>query len=330
MATAKLAFLTNSERLELENGTMSIFTRVATKQLKNTRCYSGLRTNIGSGRRFDSRRLAEQIELRKQRQQQQNAMINPISNTNGIIQANDGIMEILSHKTLAIERQVEFMNVFLGFEQANRYAILDTLGNHIGYMEEEDFGITKAVLRQVYRLHRPFSVRVMNRHGEHIMTIRRPFSFINSHIKAILPSTHQENEIVVGETKQQWHLWRRKYNLFLSTAEEEFTQFGAVDSGFLSFMFSVHDEQGNVLGTVDRNWVGLGREFFTDTGVYVLRMDPESFYGMEDIYPNVSGPLSLDERAVLLGTAVSVDFDYFSRHSSGHGGGLFPFGGDWD
>lgn len=38
-------------------------------------------------------------------------------------------------------------------------------------MEEEDFGIVKAVMRQVYRLHRPFSVKVLDRHGHHVLTV---------------------------------------------------------------------------------------------------------------------------------------------------------------
>jgi hypothetical protein len=241
------------------------------------------------------------------------------------LQPSDAVVELLSQNTLVIERKIEMMNIFLGFEQANRYALLDTQGNHLGYMEEEDFGIGKAILRQIYKLHRPFSVRVLNRQGDHILTIRRPFSFINSQIKAILPSgTTLQNSIVIGETKQQWHPWRRKYNLFLTAGDkEEYEQFGAVDAPFLSFMFPVQDETGAVIGSVDRNWVGLGRELFTDTGVYVLRMDPSSFAGLEETYPEVSGPLNLDQRAVMLGTAVSIDFDYFSRHSNR--GGLFAF-----
>lgn len=35
-------------------------------------------------------------------------------------------------------------------------------------------------------------------------------------------------------------------------------------------------------------------------------------------------PLSIDERTLVLATAVSIDFDYFSQHS--HGSGLLPFG----
>lgn len=240
-----------------------------------------------------------------------------------VIQPSDAIYNILSQPTLAIERKVEFMNVILGFEQANRYAIMDMSGAHIGYMEEEDFGIGKAIMRQVYRLHRPFSVRVLDKYGAHCLTIRRPFSFINSHIKAIIPATHPGGEeVVVGETKQQWHLWRRKYNLFLRKWEtEEYDQFGLVDAPFLSFQFPIKDAEDRVIGAVDRNWVGFARELFTDTGVYMLRMDPSSFAELGHLYPVVAGPLTLDQRAVMLGTAVSIDFDYFSRHSR-HGGVL--------
>lgn len=47
-------------------------------------------------------------------------------------------------------------------------------------------------------------------------------------------------------------------------------------------------------------------KIFTDTGHYVLRMD-----AVED---NARG-MTLDERAVTLACAVSIDFDYFSHHS---------------
>lgn len=140
-----------------------------------------------------------------------------IYNPGGILQASDAVVDILSQPMLVMERRLELMNVFLGFEQASRYAIMDPLGNHLGYMEEEDFGITKAILRQIYRLHRPFKVGVYDRHGTRVLTIQRPFSFINSHIKAILPQHHHDNDIVIGETKQEWHPWRRRYNLFLTS-----------------------------------------------------------------------------------------------------------------
>ncbi|PSK38281.1 hypothetical protein C7M61_002840 [Candidozyma pseudohaemuli] len=254
-------------------------------------------------------------------------------NENGIITEHDGIYDILKEPTLVIERQVEFMNVVIGFEQANRYKIMNSNGDQIAYMEEKDFGIMKAIGRQFFRLHRPFELEVFNNYGDLLLTIKRPFSFINSHIKALLPGYDERGNImheIVGESVQKWHLWRRRYDLFKLEDEvtDEYEQYGAIDSGFLAFDFPVYNNNGDVIASVDRNWVGLGRELFTDTGVYIVRMDPAAFAGMGLMYPSVAGPLTLDQRAVLLGNAVSIDFDYFSRHSRS-GGGFFHFG-DWE
>lgn len=255
-------------------------------------------------------------------------------NENGLITPEDPIYDILKEPTLVIERKVEFMNLFLGFEQANKYTIMNSLGQQIGYMEETDLGIFKMIGRQFFRLHRPFDIDVFNMYGEKILTIKRPFSFINSHIKALLPGVDRMGHLmheVIGESVQSWHLWRRRYNLFKldDDAKDEYNQYGEIDAPFLSFDFPVKNGNGDVIASVDRNWVGLGREMFTDTGVYIVRMDPASFAGLGDLYPSVAGPLTLDQRAILLGTAVSIDFDYFSRHSRG-GGGLFSFGGSYE
>lgn len=249
-------------------------------------------------------------------------------NDNGLITPEDGIYEILKEPTLVIERQLEMMNVFLGFEQANKYKIMNSMGQQLGYMEERDVGFLKILGRQFFRLHRPFEIDVFNNYGDLLLKIKRPFSFINSHIKCYLPGYDENGNLMfenLGESAQSWHLWRRRYNLFKLEDEttDEYDQFGAIDAPFLSFEFPVRNAEGDVIASVDRNWVGLGRELFTDTGVYIVRMDPASFAGMGDIYPSVAGPLTLDQRAILLGNAVSIDFDYFSRHSGGSGIGLF-------
>ncbi|AOA65078.1 hypothetical protein PP7435_CHR4-0168 [Komagataella phaffii CBS 7435] len=255
----------------------------------------------------------------------------PVTNEQGVILPSDSIANILRQPTLVIERQMEMMNIFLGFEQANRYVIMDPTGSILGYMLERDLGITKAILRQIYRLHRPFTVDVMDTAGNVLMTIKRPFSFINSHIKAILPPFRNSDpdEHVIGESVQSWHPWRRRYNLFTAQIGEKDTvydQFGYIDAPFLSFEFPVLSESRQTLGAVSRNFVGFARELFTDTGVYIIRMGPESFVGLEGNYGNnvAQHALTLDQRAVLLANAVSIDFDYFSRHSS-HSGGFIGF-----
>lgn len=258
-------------------------------------------------------------------------------NPNGIIGTSDPVTQILNQPTLVIQRQIEFMNLFLGFEQANKYSVMDSMGNQLGWLIERDFGIGKAIMRQIYRLHRPFTVDLLDTSGNLLLTIKRRFSIINSHIKAILPNVRSPNDpdgVVVGESVQSWHLWRRRYDLFargtgFAERDQTFMQYGKIDSGFLSWDFPVYNKNSEVVGDVSRNFGGLFREMFTDTGVYIVRMDPISFQGMEDYYGQISNrSLTLDQKAVMLANAVSIDFDYFSRHSSQSPGFFMIGGGD--
>ena len=178
-----------------------------------------------------------------------------------------------------------------------------------------------------------------------------------------------EDMRTIGEAQQQWAPLRRKYNLFVhrqtqdsgatsgvlqySPADQpppnsqqlgltpynkkgQFDQFAYVNEPFLSWDFSLLSNEGGLIGSVNRNFAGFGREIFTDTGVYALRMDSvglaqepthlisqtgQQSVGFQD--PNDSG-MTLDQRAVMLATAVSVDFDYFSRKSGSGGMGFMP------
>ncbi|KAK7207046.1 Scramblase-domain-containing protein [Myxozyma melibiosi] len=244
-----------------------------------------------------------------------------IYNHNSVLTPSDPISTILEQPALVIERQIEFMNIFLGFEQANRYRLMDIHGNILGYIEEVDFSFAKAIMRQIYRLHRPFTVVVYDAEMNPVLTLQRPFALINSRVRVSVPPTIYDDEPrIVGESHQRWHLWRRRYNLFTSEdGSDNFDQFAAIDAPILSFRFELLDELNRLMGVVSRNWVGLGRELFTDTGVYILQMDAAD--AGESLVTNEKAPgLTLDQRAVLLATAISIDYDYFSRHSTSGGG----------
>lgn len=319
---------------------------------------------------------------------------------------------ILANSGIVVTRQLEMMNLLLGFEQANKYVIMDPQGNHIGYMAERDLGVGNAVRRQLFSTHRSFTTHVFDKFGNEVLRFHRPFSWISSRIGVYDPIDLQEpnspssptsqasvsggaltTELnpdaaqisqlplsamrVIGEAHQQWAPLRRKYNLFLhrdsiepsdsgevpqltsgsvplsntkslqplSFQEEgsqaspsQFSQFAYIDERFLSWDFSLLSQDGRLLGSVNRNFAGFGREIFTDTGVYALRMDSAALAQEPDHIISQTarkaevlgaaneGGMTLDQRAVMLATAVTVDFDYFSRHSGsgGIGGGFIP------
>lgn len=144
-----------------------------------------------------------------------------------------------------------------------------------------------------------------------------------------------------------------------SATTGSYAQFAYIDERFLSWDFSLLSSDNRLLGSVSRNFSGFGREIFTDTGVYALRMDAASYgeqqqqqqpdltngsdssssssisnpaqaptheKGIQVVSEENQPGMTLDQRAVMLATAVSVDFDYFSRHS-GPGGGVMGGGG---
>ncbi|KAF5330868.1 hypothetical protein D9619_005864 [Psilocybe cf. subviscida] len=285
------------------------------------------------------------------------------------IDGNDGLRRLLFHSnTLVIERQLEMLNVFIGFEQSNKYTISDAAGEHLGYIAEEPKGFLGTITRQAFATHRPFRAVIMDKEGTPVLwegfpRVRRPFAWINSRMFVQRLKDHSQSPFdpepvleTFGEVQQIWHLWRRRYDLFLreylpvdvaddisdvpaqSKNKSTYYQIAKVDAGLLAWNFKVLDEHAEEIASVGRAFRGFGREIFTDTGRYSVNFESS---GVQSALPNtpddvieslprpITKELDIDARALLLGLAVNIDFDYFSRHSSATGGGLFHMS-HWD
>jgi len=276
---------------------------------------------------------------------------------------------LLSEPYLAVQRRLELGTILVGFEQANHYTLYNRLGQVVGYMAEES-SLGKTVVRQLAKTHRPFTATIMDPHGNILIRISRPFYWVSSslHVKDA-----QFNDI--GEVHMNWHLWRRKYNLYSNKA-----QFAVIDAPLLSWEFTLEDEEGRALAAVDKNFAGLStivQTLFTDAHTYIVHLDPASplyDFGARLTYqstaqnpsatseraqlppgweqrqdpqgrtyyvdhntritqwnpptpadsaggllvpPVIGRALTVEEKATVLACAVSIDFDYFSRHSGG-------------
>jgi Scramblase len=144
------------------------------------------------------------------------------------------------------------------------------------------------------------------------LQIRRPFAWINSRMYVQKLKDWNEysttGELVLdtfAEAQQRWHLWRRRYDLFLrwgvykarfrisrteavdratpklilSKAGEDqpepepdhFAQFAKIDEGFFAWHFTLRGSRGEELASISRAFRGFGREIFTDTGESCFR-----------------------------------------------------------
>ncbi|XLR18008.1 hypothetical protein S83_045920, partial [Arachis hypogaea] len=221
---------------------------------------------------------------------------------------------LVARSNLLITRDIEWANLVFGFEQENRYAIVDPCypKSPVGFIREQ----SNVLARQFLRLRRPFIAYITDGLGNELFRVRRPFWWITSSIYAEIDGKE------VGVVHQRWHLWRRIYDLYLGNK-----QFAVVENpGLWNWTFTLKDINGEVLAQIDRDWRGFGFELLTDAGQYVIRFgisDPDLKIGraskMEEL--EVIRPLTLAERAVAVALAISLDNDFFSRH----GGWGLPF-----
>ncbi|PON41460.1 Scramblase [Parasponia andersonii] len=217
------------------------------------------------------------------------------------------VAPLLARSNLLITRDIEWANLVLGFEQENRYAVVDVCypQSPVGFIREQ----SNVIARQFLRLRRPFVAYITDAVGNELFRVRRPFWWITSSIYA------EVNGKEVGVVHRRWHLWKRIYDLYLGHQ-----QFAVVENpGFWNWTFTLKDIDGEVLAEIDRDWRGFGFELFTDAGQYVIRFgssDPSSKSGPAKVIQDldVARPLTLSERAVTLALAISLDNDYFSRH----------------
>lgn len=102
-------------------------------------------------------------------------LISPVhipEDPDGILKENHPSISLLANPSIIVQRQLEMMNVFLGFEQANKYIIMDPQGNHIGYLAEQEHGVGNAIARQLARTHRSFTTHVFDKSETEVLRVR--------------------------------------------------------------------------------------------------------------------------------------------------------------
>ncbi|XWS23442.1 hypothetical protein CRYUN_Cryun28dG0014100 [Craigia yunnanensis] len=92
------------------------------------------------------------------------------------------IAPLLARSNLLITRDIEWANLVFGFEQENRYAIVDVCypQSPVGFIHEQ----SNIIARQLLRLRRPFVAYITDAMGNELFRVRRPFWWITSSIYA--------------------------------------------------------------------------------------------------------------------------------------------------
>jgi len=171
------------------------------------------------------------------------------------------VHQVLGHPALVVTRPIEWGTVVFGFEQANKYHVLDEQGNLVALIAEDQTGIGNEIGRQVLRTHRSFTATVLSADGTQVICrVRRPAYLITS---TMYIEDGEGN--TVGEVHRRWSAINRNYDLYLNKK-----QFASITGSFLAWEFELKDDEGRSLAFIDRNFMGFGKEIFTDAGQYAI------------------------------------------------------------
>lgn len=202
---------------------------------------------------------------------------------------------------LLVKQKVEILEVMTGFETANKYKVLNSVGQEV-YKAKED---TDCCTRQCCGPARPFDMNITDNTGMEVIHLNRPLRCQ----ACCFPCCLQELEVssppgsVIGTVEQQWSILYPRFVI----KDEAGTEILKIEGPLCPCSccgdvdFNVVTMDGNEVGKITKQWSGIAREAFTDADNF-----------------GISFPLDLDVKvkATLLGALFLIDFMYFEQQQN--------------
>ena len=202
-------------------------------------------------------------------------------------------MELSGYRELVVRQSREMLEVFTGFETANRYRVLTPEGQDVMYAYE-DSGMLS---RQFLGNNRPLSLHVLDSNGEPVLNASRGFFFFFSHL-----NVQDVNGAPIGSLNRKFGALKRKFTLLDAGGQQVAGLNGGI---FRPFTFMLNNSRGDELGRIVKEWGGIMREGFTDADNFRIHFS-DAARG-EQI------------RLLLLASAFAIDLDFFEQKGSRHG-----------
>ncbi|MBI5623307.1 MAG: hypothetical protein HY924_05975 [Elusimicrobia bacterium] len=203
---------------------------------------------------------------------------------------------LFDRRTWVIQQKKEWAEIIVGFETANRYELLSENAEPLGSVAEEGSGFLFVLKRLFLRSHRPFAITVFDKENKPALRVVRPWHWIWS-------STYVEDGggRPVGAVHRRFRWISRRFDIVDAAGQAV----AGVEAGFFRiWTFDLVDPAGAKMGTITKKWGGLLKEVFSDADRFVVMLD------------GPTAPANDDGKAVLLGAALALDFDYFEDNQN--------------
>ena len=198
------------------------------------------------------------------------------------------INQLLASQNHVFIKQIkEWGEIITNFETKNKYQLLDESGKQIAYIYETGSGFMHFIKRMIFRSHRAFTIDIVDDQKQLLMRLDRPFFWFFSDLTILDPQGK-----VLGQVFRRFGFFSKKYDLVDANGRT----FAKISAGiFKIWTFNILDQMENHIATISKKWGGILKEMFTDADQF----------GVE--FKQVSDEL----RPVVLGCAISIDFDFF-------------------
>nr|XP_037268323.1 phospholipid scramblase 1-like [Rhipicephalus microplus] len=199
-----------------------------------------------------------------------------------------------------IKQKVQLLEVFTGYETANKYSIKNSMGQDIFFAVEDTDCCTRNCCGPI----RPFGIKVLDNFKREVMYIERPLRCDT----CWFPCCLQTLEVMappgttLGYVVQEWSIIYPRFRIENAMHEAVLRIEGPACRWSCcgsDVVFHVLSKDGQTqVGRISKQWSGLLKEAFTDA---------ENF--------GISFPMDMDTsiKGVLIGAAFLIDFMFFEK-----------------
>ena len=152
---------------------------------------------------------------------------------------------------------------FLKFH--NEYKVYDNTATQVGTIVQRVSGWHKFLRLFLNKALFPFSLEVIDNNQKVLVSIRRGWTFWLSKI------TIEDGEgAVTGVIKQKFRLLKPRFQIFGAQGE----LIAEIKGDWKAWNFGITDATGNPIGSINKKWAGVAKEFFTSADKYYVTIDP--------------------------------------------------------
>ncbi|XP_076334775.1 phospholipid scramblase 1-like isoform X2 [Tachypleus tridentatus] len=199
---------------------------------------------------------------------------------------------------LLVHQKVELLEAFIGFETANKYQVVNSMGQNVYFAAEDTHCCTRNCCGPI----RPFNMKILDNGGREVIHLYRPLRCDS----CCCPCCLQRMEVTasgstLGYVVQEWSIFVPKYEVQNAAGECVLRIEGPFCTwsicGDVEFKVLSRDGETQV-GKITKQWTGFIREVFTDADHF-----------------GITFPMNLEvnTKALLLGACFLIDFMFFEK-----------------